>query len=123
MPAMTTEITSIVKAMSHLAWADGVLDPREETMLTKFFLKLGLTEEEAKAALLRDSEPPDLQELARAIPGKPGRHKLIRLLMELSFADEALTFDEYHVIEKVTKVLEITEDELEELRQEILGSR
>jgi uncharacterized tellurite resistance protein B-like protein len=120
---MTSDKLSIVKALTHMAWADGTLDQREEAMLRKLYPKLGLNAEETDAALERSPQAPDLDELGKLIPGKAGRYNLMKLFLELSFIDDTLSFQEFEIIEKVTAVLEIDQTELEALRQEIVDAQ
>jgi uncharacterized tellurite resistance protein B-like protein len=120
---MTSDKLCIVRALTHMAWADGTLDEREEAMLRKLYPKLGLTGEETEAALLKSDDAPDLEELPKLIPGKAGRYNLMKMFLELSFADDSLTFEEFEIIEKVTEVLEFEQSELERLRQEIVDGQ
>lgn len=117
------EIQGIVQALSHLAWADGKLDPREEQMLRQVFGRFGLGEAETQAALAPQQGKPNFKTLATLIPSPAGRKKLVKMLLELSFADDLLTFEEYRMIEKVSKQLAVSDDDLEELRSQIVASQ
>ena len=109
-----------MRALIHMAWADGQLSPNEQTLIHKYFRKLGLSESEAERALMSEpEEEPDWNALPAEIPNPLQRLELIRALMELSFCDDVLTGEEYTIVEKVAKLLGVGEDELERLRQEV----
>ena len=116
---MTIENTVVAQCMTYLAWADGRLDSREEDMLQKFYLLLGLTEEEAREALVPVKEEPTFQELTRIFPTPLARRRLMKMLLGLSFADSKVSQKEFAIVKKVAKVLEMSKADLDQLRQEV----
>ena len=116
---MTIENASVVQAMTYLAWADGRLDPREEDMLYKFYLLLGLSEQEARASLVPVDKEPDYSELTRIFPTPTARRHLMKMLLGLSFADSQVSAKEFTVVKKVAKVLEMSKADLDQLRKDV----
>lgn len=116
---MTPENAIVVQAMTYLAWADGRLDPREEEMLRKFYVLLGLTDEEARVGLVAVEQEPDYQELKRIFPTPLTRRRMMKLLLELSNADDKVSSKEFSIIKKVSKILEMSKADLDQLRAEV----
>jgi len=108
-----------VKALLQIAWADGQIEPTEKQLLLNIMERLGVSPAEAEVALRKPPGEIDLKALASTLPSKEDRLSLMRLLMEVSFADDVLTVDEYLILERAEQALGITEEEAEQLRQEL----
>ena len=108
-----------VNALLQIAWADGQIEPSEKQLLLTMMGRLGLSPSEAQAALEQPPHEVDLKALALTLPAKEDRLNLMKLLMEVSFADDILTVDEYLILERAEQALGITEEEAEQLRQQL----
>lgn len=107
----------IIKSLVKMAWADGEVSGKEQELLAAILLKMGCSEEEVDGLGEAPEEDPRLDEV---LPDKESRLNIMRALMTMSFVDGILSFDEFAYINRLAEQLDISNDELETLRQEAL---
>ena len=110
----------LLKTLVQMAWADNKLVDEERAFLERALAELGATPAEI-AELAEQREPVDLHALAATLPGVPERLEAMHLLMKVAFADDALTFEEFDLVDRLAAVLGLTDDQLEQLRQSALS--
>ena len=115
---MAEKKQEIARALVQLAWADGQLTPEETELLAKYLKQLGYDEATAAQAWLTENQPVDYAGLRQALPDLAERIEVMRELINLSCADDALTFDEFDLVDKMAQALEISEEQMEALRVE-----
>ena len=111
----------LLKTLVQMAWADRKLVDTERELLQKMLTHLGATPEEIEDFETLPEEV-DLDQLVSTLPGPAERREAMRLLLQIAFADDALTFEEFDLVDRLAGALGLSEDELEELRQEALKS-
>ena len=111
----------LLKTLVQMAWADHKLVDEERAFLGRALAALGATGAEIDELESR-REAVDLQALATTLPGLPERLEAMRLLLRVAFADEALTFEEFDLIDRLANALGLDDAQLEQLRQEALAS-
>lgn len=111
----------IVKSLVQMAWADGEIAPEEKTFLTQVLLTLGCTKEEIDTLNPAeiDMSPPALESV---LVDRDSRRNTMRALLAMSFVDGTLSFSEFDYIQKIAKMLQLSDDDLEELRVEALAA-
>ena len=115
---MADKKEEVAHALVQLAWADNELTPAESELLATYLRKIGFDEEEARQAWLTSNEPVNYESLRSLMPDAGEREELVRELLTISFTDEALTFSEFDLIEKMATALEISDETMERLRAE-----
>jgi uncharacterized tellurite resistance protein B-like protein len=116
---MTDTSPAFINALLQIAWADGDLDTNEAKIILSTLQKLGMSEEVARKTLETSPTETDLQDVAQALSSKEERLALLKLMMEVSFADDVLSVDEYLILERAEEALGISSDEAEALRKEL----
>ncbi|MCA9793379.1 MAG: TerB family tellurite resistance protein [Candidatus Eremiobacteraeota bacterium] len=114
---MDAQNKEIIKSLVKMAWADGEVSHKEQELLAAILLKMGCSEEEVDGLGEAPEEDPRLDEV---LPDKESRMNIMRALMTMSFVDGILSFDEFAYINRLAEQLDISNDELETLRQEAL---
>ncbi len=109
----------VIKGLVKMAWADGEVSEAEQTMLTSILLRMGCSEEEVEGL---GEEPPEDPRLDEVLPDKESRISTMRALITMSFVDGVLSFAEFDYIQAAAEQLGVTDDELEQLRQEALAA-
>jgi uncharacterized tellurite resistance protein B-like protein len=118
---MDNQKREILKSLAEIAWADGKVTDEERALLFSTCLQLGATPEELEdleAALGQPNEAEEDASLKAVLPDKSSRLNVMRALLTMSFVDGAVGFAEFDVIEKKSRELEVTPEELETLREE-----
>lgn len=120
---MDAKSREIVKSLAEMAWADGVVSPEERALLLKILIEAGANPEDADEIeqLLAAPSANVLSEpaqLGRVELDHEGKLSVMRALLIMSFMDGVLSFAEFGQIERVAQELEISSDELDELRAE-----
>lgn len=112
----------VVKSLIQMAWADGELSGSETRVLQQVLEKMGATPQEI--AGLDDAmagHPGPLAELDKVLPERQSRMEAMRSIMEMSFADGALSFKEFTYMERMANRLGLSDEDLEALRSELVG--
>jgi uncharacterized tellurite resistance protein B-like protein len=107
---------AIAKAVIQMAHADGEVHPTEREVLDGMLFQLGGNPEELQGA---ENEP--LPALDTLLPEKADRLEAMKLLLQMCMADGRLSFDEFYFLSDVCDKLEISRDEMEQLRDEVVG--
>lgn len=116
---MDSRQSLLVKTLVQMAWADQKLDEAERQMLARVLTHLGATPAEIES-LQAEPENVDLEQLAATLPGLPERREAMRLLLKVAFVDDALTFEEFDLVGRLAEALGLTDEQMEQLRQEAL---
>lgn len=123
---MDAKSRQIITSLARMAWADGELSDSERALLIKVFVEAGATEDDVEefGALLENPEELGQQsgDLADAVVDEEGRRNVMRALLIMSFMDGILSFSEMSLLEETQQALEISPEELEELRKEALAA-
>jgi uncharacterized tellurite resistance protein B-like protein len=119
---MAEKKVEIARALVQLAWADNQLTPEESDLLNTFLRELGFPPDEASQAWLTEDQPPDYAALHRLLPDQAERRELVRKILALSLSDDAISFEELDLVERAARALEISDDELAELRREVTST-
>lgn len=105
-----------------MAWADGEVTDEERALLFSTCMQMGASEEEVAELQSVLGQPSEIgsNDLKSVLPDKASRLNVMRALLTMSFVDGALGFAEYDLIEKKGQELELTIEELENLRKQAL---
>lgn len=124
---MDSKSREIVKSLAEMAWADGVVSPEERALLLKFLIEAGANPEDAdeiERLIAAPSPSADVfsepAQLSRVELDHEGKLNVMRALLIMSLMDGVLSFAEFGQLERVAQELEISSDELDELRAEAL---
>jgi len=107
---------AIAKAVIQMAHADGEVHPKEREVLDSILFELGGNPQELGGA--EDEPMPALETL---LPEKSDRIEAIRLVLQMCMADGRLSFDEFFYLSDLCGKLDITQEEMEKLRDEVVG--
>lgn len=107
---------AIAKAVIQMAHADGEVHPKEREVLASILFELGGNEQELGGA---EAEP--MPDLAALLPSKEDRIEAVRHVLQMCMADGRLSFDEFFYLSDLCGKLDITQQEMERLRDEVVG--
>jgi uncharacterized tellurite resistance protein B-like protein len=110
----------IIKGLIQIVWADGTVDDREREILGKMLAELDLTQKDLQEVGQMMTQAPELPDLnAVFAQGHEEKSDLMKVLLALAMSRGHLNPPELRYIQAVSSRLEISKDELEQLKQEV----
>lgn len=124
---MSESIQGLLKALFHMAWADGVVSPDEVQTLTSVLRQLGFSLADTICLLDKNlSKPPadnSPVQLEQLFPDRPSRMAALQALMTVCFSDGAIQPEQVGYIEGLVIRMGLGYDDLEQLRQNAMAAR
>ncbi len=112
---------AVINSLFLMAWKDGVVLAEEKSCLDRILVKLGVPRKDILTMINeRSQHPPGPDELERILPDHESRLVAMKMLIAVCFADNDLAMEELDYLYNLAVRLEISADELEELREEAL---
>jgi tellurite resistance protein len=103
------EALEVVRALAVVAAADGAVMAREEVLLEGFAIQHGIGSHVWLEA------PLDEQALAAVVTEPAKRREVLRMCLELAFADGSYADEERAAIVRIARAFEVPDDELDRL--------
>lgn len=116
-PAAMSKLTPHQELLIATAWVDDHLDPSEAILLRQILQSCGLAAGEIETALQKPATPVD--ELLKDLPGGAPREALMRDVLRMCFTDGILEMEEFDLIERVAKQLQIDDETMNRLREQV----
>lgn len=110
----------IIKGLIQIVWADGTVDDREREILGKMLVELDLTQEDLEEVGQMMTEAPTNLDLDTVLAqGQEEKGDLMKVLLALAMSRGHLNPPELRYIQAVSTRLEISKEELEQLKDEV----
>lgn len=112
---------ALLKSLIHVIWADGEVSSEEQRLLHGILnqLQLDAAEKREVAEMLAD-QPPRMEDLRQLAGDMEGRKEIMKVLLAMAMADGHIELTEIRFLEKIARNLEISDADLEQLRNETL---
>ena len=110
----------IIKTLIQIVWADGQVDDRERDILGKMLAQLDLSHEDLREVGQMMTEAPESPELAAVLSkSKAERRDAMKVMMAMAMANGHLNPPEMRYVQATASKLDISREELEEIRLEV----
>lgn len=111
---------ALIKSLVHVIWADGEVSEDERRLLGGVLSQLDLDDQSLTEVAGMMAEPPDLQNLKDSVQDPEARKEIMKVLLAMAMADGKVEIAELRFLNKIARQLEISDADLEKLRNETL---
>lgn len=109
---------AVVTCLVQMARADGKVVAEEQRVLKKLLKQLGSAGQELSSLPARS----DIPHLEEVLVSEAERHQVIKQLMTLSMCDGNISFTEFAYLATIAERLQVSSQDMERLRDEVLAS-
>lgn len=112
---------ALIKGLVHVIWADGEVNEDERRLLGGVLTQLSLDEKSIHEVSSMMSKPPDLTNLKESVKDMEARREIMKVLLAMAMADGRIDISELRFLHKFARQLELTEADLEKLKNETIA--
>lgn len=117
---MTKTESALLKAVVHVIHSDGEVSEEERMLLGGILSQLGLNEDQMAQVADMMMSPPDISNLKDQVPHHESRIEILKVVLAMVLADGRIDIKELRVLNQMAKQLEISNEELEQLKRETM---
>ncbi|MBI3926167.1 MAG: TerB family tellurite resistance protein [Armatimonadetes bacterium] len=100
-----------LKSLLQLAWADGEMTEAEQDTMADILARLGYDPEEVAAEPEHEQQAPAAA-LEAVLPDRQSRLRALKDLVDVAFADQDLSLEEFDYLEKLASRLALQREDL-----------
>jgi uncharacterized tellurite resistance protein B-like protein len=117
---MTSTEKALLQGLVHVIWADGEASEEERHLLGGVLTQLGMGQEQLAEVAKMMVEPPDLTNLKESVPDHEARLEMMKVMLAMALADGKVEVSELRFLNRMSKHLEISNEEMETLKRETM---
>lgn len=116
-PAGMDKLNPHQQLLVATAWVDDHLDPSEAIFLRLILQSCGVPDSDIDAALQKPTIP--IEQVLQKLPGGAPREAVMRDVLRICFTDGILEAQEFDLIERVARQLQIDDETMNRLREQV----